>query len=116
MIALTAATEPGPFLSETIRMGRYYGIRSDDGRLVAMAGERLKLAGFQEISAVCTLPEFRGRGLARQLVVFLVAQIVREGRVPILHVKGENNNAKRLYEKLGFRVRRALQLTVISRA
>jgi ribosomal protein S18 acetylase RimI-like enzyme len=114
MIALTAATEPGPFLAETIRMGRYYGVRSDDGRLMAMAGERLKLAGFREISAVCTHPDFRGRGLARGLVAFLIAQIVREGSVPILHVKGENNEAKRLYEKLGFHVRRALQLTVVS--
>jgi ribosomal protein S18 acetylase RimI-like enzyme len=115
MIALAAATEPGPFLAETIRMGRYYGIRSDDGRLMAMAGERLKLAEFREISAVCTHPDFRGRGLARGLVAFLIAQIVREGNVPILHVKGENNEAKRLYEKLGFHVRRAVQLTVISR-
>jgi predicted GNAT family acetyltransferase len=115
MTALAAMTEPGPFLPETIRMGRYYGVRSEDGVLVAMAGERLKLAQFTEISAVCTHPEFRGHGYARKLVAFLVAQTFREGRVPFLHVKGENP-ARILYEKLGFHVRRAIELTVISRA
>jgi ribosomal protein S18 acetylase RimI-like enzyme len=113
MLALTAATEPGPFLLETIQMGRFFGIRSNDGRLIAMAGERLKLNGFAEISAVCTSPEFRGHGHAGALVSFLVAQTLAEGRVPFLHVKAENG-AKSLYEKLGFRVRRTIQLTVIS--
>jgi predicted GNAT family acetyltransferase len=114
MIALAAVTEPGPFLLQTIQMGRYFGIRSSDGRLIAMAGERLKLNGFTEISAVCTSPEFRGQGHARGLVEFLVAQTLAEGKVPFLHVK-EENGAKLLYEKIGFRVRRAIQLTVIGR-
>jgi predicted GNAT family acetyltransferase len=115
MLALTAATEPGPFLAETIQMGRYFGLRSDDGRLIAMAGERLKLAGFTEISAVCTAPDFRGRGFARTLVAYLVALTLNEGKTPFLHVKAENS-AKILYQKLGFRVRRTVQLTVISPA
>jgi ribosomal protein S18 acetylase RimI-like enzyme len=112
MIALAAETDPGPFLPETIRMGRYFGIRSSGGRLIAMAGERLKLNRFTEVSAVCTSPEFRGHGHARALVEFLVAQAFTEGKVPFLHVKGENT-AKSLYEKIGFRVRREIQLTVI---
>jgi hypothetical protein len=62
MLELTAATEPGPFLPQTIQMGSYFGIRANDGRLVAMAGERLRSTAFAEISAVCTHPEFRGRG------------------------------------------------------
>jgi predicted GNAT family acetyltransferase len=107
MLALTAATEPGPFRTETIQMGRYFGVRSDDGRLIAMAGERLKLNRFTEISAVCTAPEFRGQGFARTLVAYLVAQTLNEGKVPFLHVKAENG-AKILYEKLGFRVRRTI--------
>jgi ribosomal protein S18 acetylase RimI-like enzyme len=115
MLALTAATEPGPFRAETIHMGRYCGIRSNDGRLIAMAGERLKLDGFTEISAVCTAPEFRGRGFARTLVTYLVAQALNEGKMPFLHVKAENG-AKILYQKLGFRVRRTIQLTVVSPA
>ena len=115
MLALTAATEPGPFLAETIQMGRYFGIRSNDGRLIAMAGERLKLDGFTEISAVCTAPEFRGRGFARTLVAYLVAQTLNEGKMAFLHVKAENG-AKILYQKLGFCVRRTIQLIVISPA
>jgi ribosomal protein S18 acetylase RimI-like enzyme len=115
MLALTAATEPGPFLAETFQMGRYFGIRSNDGRLIAMAGERLKLDGFTEISAVCTAPEFRGRGFAHTLVAYLVAQTLNEGKMPFLHVKAENG-AKILYRKLGFRVRRTIQLSVISPA
>jgi ribosomal protein S18 acetylase RimI-like enzyme len=114
MLALAAATEPGPFLPETIQMGRYLGIRASDGRLIAMAGERLRLDRFTEISAVCTDPEFRGQGHARGLVEFLVAQTLAEGKVPFLHVK-EENGAKLLYEKIGFHVRRAIQLTVIGR-
>jgi predicted GNAT family acetyltransferase len=68
MLALTAATEPGPFLPETIRMGKYYGIRAEDGRLAAMAGQRMQTDAFIEVSAVCTDPAFRGRGYARALV------------------------------------------------
>jgi predicted GNAT family acetyltransferase len=114
MLALTAATEPGPFVEGTIRMGRYFGVRSRGGDLIAMAGERLRLDGFTEISAVCTDPRFQGRGHAGALVTYLVALIVSEGRIPFLHVKSENG-AKSLYEKLGFRVRHAMQLTVLTR-
>jgi predicted GNAT family acetyltransferase len=114
MLALAAATEPGPFSAGTIGMGRYYGFRSaDDGRLVAMAGERLRLTGYTEINAVCTDPAFRGRGYARTLVAGLVAQSLADGCTPFLHVKTENG-AKALYEALGFRVRRAIQLTVLT--
>jgi GNAT superfamily N-acetyltransferase len=114
MLALTAATEPGPFLARTIEMGRYRGIRAPDGRLVAMAGERLRLAGFTEISAVCTDPAFRGRGYARGLVASLTAQLVEEGQMPFLHLKTENR-ARRVYEGVGFRLRRAMQFTVLAR-
>jgi ribosomal protein S18 acetylase RimI-like enzyme len=113
MLELTAATGPGPFLPKTIQMGSYFGIRASDGRLVAMAGERLRSTAFAEISAVCTLPEFRGRGYARALVTFLAAQILAGGRTPFLHVKSENN-AKVVYQKIGFRLRAAIYLTVIS--
>jgi GNAT superfamily N-acetyltransferase len=113
MLALTAATEPGPFLPQTIRMGSYFGIRSSDGRLIAMAGQRLRLDAFTEVSAVCTDPEFRGNGHARALIVSLAAQTLGEGKIPFLHVKAENG-AKALYEKIGFRLRRVIQLTVIA--
>src|SRR6266852_5603052 len=113
MLELTAATEPGPFLPQTIQMGSYFGIRANDGRLAAMAGERLRSTAFAEISAVCTLPEFRGRGYARALVTFLAAQILAAGKTPFLHVKSEND-AKVVYQKIGFRLRAAIYLTVIS--
>ena len=113
MLELTAATEPGPFLPQTIQMGNYFGIRASDGRLVAMAGERLQSAAFVEISAVCTHPEFRGRGYARALVTFLAAQILAAGKTPFLHVKSENG-AKVVYQEIGFRLRAAICLTVIS--
>ena len=114
MLALIAATEPGPFLAETIQMGRYFGIRSNDGRLIAMAGERLKPKSFTEISAVCTDPKYRGRGHAKALVSFLSARILSEGRIPFLHVKTENE-ARFLYERIGFHVRSEMHLTVIAR-
>src|ERR1700719_2355618 len=110
MLDLTAATEPGPFLPQTIQMGSYFGIRASDGRLVAMAGERLKSTGLAEISAVCTYPEFRGHGYARALVTFLAAEILAAGKTPFLHVKAEND-AKVVYQKIGFRLRAAICLT-----
>lgn len=114
MLALTAATEPGPFLPATIQMGRYFGIRAQTGQLIAMAGERLKPAGFTEISAVCTDPDFRGRGHARSLVSFLIARIVAEGKMPFLHVKADNG-AVSLYKELGFQARRTMHLTILAR-
>lgn len=113
MLALTAATEPGPFRPRTIEMGDYFGIRSADGRLVAMAGERLQLDRFTEISAVCADPEFRGRGYGRALVSFLTAKIQAAKKTPFLHVIPENG-AKAMYQKVGFRLRRALHLTVVT--
>jgi ribosomal protein S18 acetylase RimI-like enzyme len=113
MLELTAATEPGPFLPRTIQMGSYFGIRSSNGQLAAMAGERLRSIEFAEISAVCTHPEFRGLGYARDLTTFLAAQILAAGKTPFLHVKSENG-AKVVYQKIGFRLRAAIYLTVIS--
>ena len=114
MLALAAATKPGPFLPATIRMGRYFGIRSSEEALVAMAGERLRLDGFTEISAVCTDPAFRGRGYARTLLAALVSEAAAEGCTPFLHVKSETG-AKGVYEALGFRVRRRIRLTVLTK-
>lgn len=113
MLALTAATQPGPFEARTFELGRYLGIR-DGERLVAMAGERMRPQGATEISAVCTDPDYLGRGYAKTLMTTLIAGIFAAGRQPILHVKTENG-AKHLYEKLGFRVRRPARLTIVRR-
>jgi predicted GNAT family acetyltransferase len=112
MLALTKLTEPGPFLPRTIELGAYLGIH-DSGSLVAMAGERLHLTGFTEISAVCTLPQYRGRGYGNALLSALIARIMRRGKTPFLHVRTENVTAVGLYEKLGFKVRAQLHLAVI---
>ncbi len=108
MLALIELTEPGPFLARTIEMGRYVGIRSA-GRLVAIAGERLKVPGWTEISAVCTHPDAQRQGLAGALTLQLAAAIRERGDEAFLHVVEENEAAIRLYLKLGFRVRRKVE-------
>jgi ribosomal protein S18 acetylase RimI-like enzyme len=105
MLALVERTRPGPFRPRTIEMGTYLGIRHE-GRLVAMAGERLHPPGFTEISAVCTDADFRGRGLATRLVHAVAAGIRERGETAFLHAAASNVNAIRLYESLGFRLRR----------
>jgi ribosomal protein S18 acetylase RimI-like enzyme len=108
MLALVERTKPGPFRPRTVEMGTYLGIRHG-GRLVAMAGERLHPPGFTEISAVCTDVGHRGRGLATRLVLTLVAGIRERGETPFLHAAASNVNAIRLYESLGFRLRRRIR-------
>jgi GNAT superfamily N-acetyltransferase len=112
MLALTRLTEPGPFLPHTIELGAYFGIH-ESGSLVAMAGERLHLTGFTEVSAVCTHPDFRGRGYGNTLLSAVVSQIKHRGETPFLHVKTDNAAAIRLYQNLGFRIRAPLHLAVI---
>lgn len=106
MLALVEENRPGPFWERTNEMGRYVGVRDGAGGLVAMAGERLRLPGWTEVSAVCTAPEARGRGLAELLVRDVAARIVERGDQPFLHVAASNTGAIRLYERLGFAVRR----------
>jgi predicted GNAT family acetyltransferase len=114
MLDLVAQTEPGPFLKRTVELGDYLGIRRD-GALVAMAGERLRVAGWTEISAVCTQAAYRGQGLASQLVGALIAGIQRRSERVFLHVLATNAGAIRLYEELGFRIRQNTTLTVVTR-
>ena len=106
MLALVERARPGPFRPRTIEMGTYLGIRWR-GRLVAMAGERLHPPGWTEISAVCTDPEHRRRGLATRLTRAVAAGIRARGEAPFLHASATNVTAIRLYESLGFRLRRA---------
>jgi ribosomal protein S18 acetylase RimI-like enzyme len=111
MVALTEATAPGPFAERTLDLGRYLGVRLD-GRLAAMGGERIRLPGWVEVSAVCTDPAFRGRGLGTRILRAVVAGIRREGAEPFLHVQ-LHNPAIPLYDSLGFRERRRFVLTVL---
>jgi ribosomal protein S18 acetylase RimI-like enzyme len=107
MLDLVARTTPGPFLQRTIDMGTYLGIRRD-GALIAMAGERLHPPGWTEISAVCTDPAHRSQGLAGRLVLAVAANIRARDETPFLHASAANTNAIRLYESLGFVLRRHL--------
>lgn len=104
MLALVETTRPGPFFPRTIEMGTYLGVQ-EHGRLIAMAGERLHPPGWTEISAVCTAPEARGRGLASLLIGELSRRILSRGEQPFLHAVESNAGAIALYERLGFRVR-----------
>ncbi|MBT0768709.1 GNAT family N-acetyltransferase [Kineosporia sp. J2-2] len=103
--ALIERTRPGPWRPRTVELGRYLGIRRH-GQLVAMAGERVRVPGWTEISAVCTDPAFRGQGLAARLVSAVVHSIRARGDEVLLHTGVDNAPARRLYERLGFRVRR----------
>ncbi len=112
MVALARLTEPGPFFERTRELGTFFGIRSE-GRLVAMAGERMRLPEFVEVSAVCTHPDARGRGYARLLTATVARHIRQGGRTPMLHLFAANTAALRVYEGLGFTVRRDLELAVL---
>ena len=104
MVALTKLTNPGPFGTRTHELGLYLGIHQN-GRLAAMAGERQRLPGYTEVSAVCTHPDFQGRGYAGVLISAVMVKILERGEIPMLHVREDNIGAIRVYEKLGFRTR-----------
>jgi predicted GNAT family acetyltransferase len=112
MLALVKRTKPGPFLPRTIELGTYLGIRRR-GVLIAMAGERLHPPGWTEISAVCTDGAHQGQGLAGRLVRAVAHGIRSRGETPFLHTTAENANAIRLYEALGFRLRRTMTFRVL---
>ena len=115
MLALVDATHPGPFGPRTIELGEYIGVRRQ-GMLVAMAGERMRLDGFTEISAVCVHPSCRGQGLAAELVSRLARSIASRGETAFLHVFNSNRAAIELYLKLGFILRRRVHLALLARA
>lgn len=112
MVALAELTEPGPFRQRTIELGNFLGI-FHAGLLVAMAGQRLRLPDAIEVSAVCTHPDARGRGYARLLIAKVMEDIQRQGKMAFLHSFADNHAAVRVYESLGFRVRRHLHLGVL---
>jgi ribosomal protein S18 acetylase RimI-like enzyme len=112
MLALVGRTQPGPFAARTYELGTYLGVRRD-GALIAMAGERLHPPGFTEISAVCTDAAYRGQGLATILVRAVAHNIRQRGETPFLHAAKTNVNAIRLYEALGFELRREVVFTAL---
>jgi len=115
MLALTKLTKPGPFAKRTREMGDYFGIRVN-GQLVAMAGERLRVPGHTEVSAVCTHPDHLGKGYATALVALIMGRIQERGERPFLHVRGDNERAIALYEGLGFKKRPMQHYAILEKA
>ncbi len=112
MLALAALTKPGPFSLRAQALGEFFGVK-ENGVLVAMAGERMKPEGYTEISGVCTHPNFRGRGLARVLSMFMAQRIAERGETPYLHAYATNAGAIGLYEAIGFKLRTMVNVAMI---
>lgn len=112
MLALATLTKPGPFRSKTRRLGPFIGVRQD-GRLVAMAGRRLRVDGFTELSGVCTHPDHRGRGYAAGLSRAVVGEILATGDGAFLHAFAEHAATIAFYRSLGFEVRAPMTYTIL---
>jgi len=115
MLALATLTEPGPFTMKAQALGAFFGVRID-GRIAAMAGERMQLEDYAEMSGVCTHPDFRGRGLARLLSIFVTHEILARGQTPVLHAWAGNAPAIRLYESIGYDLRATMHVAAIRKA
>ncbi len=115
MIALARLTEPGPFEQRTIELGGYIGVRVN-GQLASMAGERLRIPGYAEISAVCTHPDHLGHGYAGSLMTTIIRRMLDRGDMPILHSRHDNTRAIELYQRLGFKQNAMLHLLVVALA
>lgn len=120
VLALTALVYPHYFRPHTMRLGRYFGMyladESGDARLAAMIGERLGAPRYREMSAICTHPDFLGRGHARRLTAMLTNDTLRRGDMPFLHVSQANTRAMSLYEAMGYRLRRTIPFWSLRRS
>ncbi|HET9159327.1 MAG TPA: GNAT family N-acetyltransferase [Caulobacteraceae bacterium] len=115
MLALAHLTQPGPFFKRTHKLGDFFGVKVD-GRLAAMAGERMKPQGYTEVSGVCVHPDFRGRGYAAGLTRIVAGRIRARGEVPFLHAYAHNKPAITLYEALGWELRREVLMMRLTKA
>ncbi len=113
MLALATLTKPGPFRSATRKLGPFIGVKQD-GVLIAMAGRRLRVDGFTELSGVCTHPDYRGRGLAAALSRAVAAEILAGGETAFLHAFADHPATIAFYRTLGFEVRRRMTYTVLT--
>lgn len=114
MLVLALLTKPGPFTLGAQKLGKFWGVRID-GRLAAMAGQRLRVPGFTELSGLCTHPDFQGRGLGSLLFRFVAGEIAANGETAFLHAFSTNTVAISLYKKLGFGIREEMNLRIIKR-
>jgi GNAT superfamily N-acetyltransferase len=107
LFELVNLVQPGYFRHKTVLLGDYYGIFKN-GQLISVTGERMRMNGFTEVSAVVTHPGHVGRGYAKQLITFVVNKVLEENKRPFLHVAETNNPAIHLYQKMGFSTRRKI--------
>lgn len=114
MFELAMLTQPGPYAAHTNRLGAFIGVKRD-GRLIAMAGERMKMPGFSEVSGVCTHPDHRGKGYAGGLIRVVAERMLARGETPWLHAYASNAGAIALYESLGFRLHGTVTASVVVR-
>ncbi len=115
MLALATLTKPGPFAARTHELGDFIGIKRE-GKLAAMAGERLRAPGYTEVSAVCTHPDHLGRSYATGLMVEIMRRALARGETPFLHVRSANRRAIELYRRLGYVDRHLYQLTILRKS
>jgi len=114
MYDLAMLTKPGPYAAHTNRLGEFIGVKQD-GRLIAMAGERMKMPGLSEVSGVCTHPDHRGKGYAGALMRVVAERMIARGETPWLHAYASNAGAIALYESLGFRLHGIVMASVLVR-
>jgi ribosomal protein S18 acetylase RimI-like enzyme len=116
MSVLYVATRPGRALCPRIqKLGQFLGIR-EEGKLVAMGGLRLHIAGYREITTVATLPGHEGRGYATAIMRALIERIHARGERPFLTVRTDNTRASEIYRRLGFKERTLLYSHTIRRS
>lgn len=111
---LAIAQKPGPFFKRTNELSEFIGIK-DNGKLVAMMGERLQVGQFSEISALATYPEYQNRGWGKYLMNMITRRVVARGQTPFLHVYAWNEKGIKLYESLGFKCRTDVYVTVLKK-
>jgi predicted GNAT family acetyltransferase len=114
MLSLTKLTNPGPFYDRTIEFGNYHGIFAGD-QLIAMAGQRMHLGKYIEVSAVCTHPDHLGHGYATALILHLATLIRAQSAIPFLHVRTDNTSAIKVYKKLGFSIHQEVTISILQK-
>lgn len=114
LLELVNVVQPGFIKKKTPDLGAYYGIYNNH-QLVALAGERMKMNGYTELSAVVTHPDHTGKGFASQLIKHATDKIFDNNQTPYLHVSERNTRAIKVYEKLGFTTRRKISFWRLAR-